>query len=103
MYMNDPIPQQSQFQGQGPFYIKQLEDIFLPPQTFTMDGFPRAARELRPPQYANRPIQPVPNQQSPDFMPFHCDFNRYLWNQMAGYTEPNTYPKMTTGFASVGL
>ena len=84
-------------------YIKVFEDVFLPPQPYVSDGFPRTGRELRPPQYAQipRPLEPLPLHN--DFLPFHKQFNS-LYNPITGYTEPNVpYPNYSSGFRSVGL
>lgn len=91
-------PAMSQYQG--PTYIKQMEEVFLPPQPFTDRGFPHQGRPLRPPQYAQLPVQHIlPNPVNPDFLPFHVDFNRYIFNKQAGYIDRvNTYPIYTTGF-----
>lgn len=96
-----PIPQQSQAMNQ-PMYIKQLEDIFSPPQPYTNNGFPHQGRELKPPNYAQLPTQPVPqNTINPDFLPFHVDFNRYIYNPRNGYYDhKTTYPIYTTGFSN---
>jgi len=82
-------------------YIKQFEDIFLPPQPYTTDGFARRGRELRPPQFANLAQQPVMKQLHNDFIPLHKDFNRYYYNQLSGYVEKDiTYPIYKSGFAT---
>ncbi len=100
--MSAPIPSMSQYQGQT--YIKQMEDVFLPPQPFVNKGFPHQGQPLRAPQYAQLPTQPIQKQVYPDFLPFHKDFNRYLYNKIIGYTDRDvTYPIRTTGFATTGL
>ena len=103
--MNQPqaqIPLLSQYQGTQ--YIKQMEDVFLPPQPFTQNGFPRQAQALRPPQYAQTRATPHEIPLHRDFLPIHVDFNRYLFNKESGYTERDkTYPIYTTGFGTVGL
>lgn len=98
--MNPP----SMSQYQGPTYIKQMEDVFLPPQPYTDKGFPHQGRELRPPQYAQLPRDLVPqNIVFNDFLPFHKDFNRYIYNKKIGYVDRTvTYPIYNTGFGSFG-
>ncbi len=90
-------PAMSQYQG--PTYIKQLEDVFLPPQPFTDRGFPHQGKPLRP-AYAQLPVGPVPQREIfSDFLPFHKDFNRYIYNKKSGYVDRTvTYPIYTTGF-----
>lgn len=95
--MNQP-PAMSQYQG--PMYIKQMEDVFLPPQPFTTKGFPEQGQELRPPQYAQLPGELVPQKTIfADFLPFRKDFNTYIYNKQSGYIDRTVaYPIYTTGF-----
>lgn len=96
--MEAPKPMMSQYTG--PTYIKQMEDIFMAPQPYTNAGFPHQGRELKPPQYAQLEVAPVPERTlNPDFLPFHVDFNRYIYNKKTGYIDREvTYPVYTTGF-----
>lgn len=96
-------PELSQYQG--PMYIKQFEDVFLPPQPFSNKGFPHQGRELTPPNYRQLPVdmvlkEPIFN----DFLPFRKDFNRYIYNPKSGYVDTHVaYPIYTTGFSSNSL
>lgn len=90
-------PMMSQYRGNQ--YIKQMEDVFMPPQPYVNKGFPQQGRPLVPPNYAQLHSQPVPIAVNSDFLPFHKDFNRYLYNQIIGYTDKETtYPIYTSGF-----
>ena len=85
-------------------YIKVFEDLYLPPQPYVTDGFARRGRELQPPQYAQThgPVELTPLHS--DFLPFHKNFNSYMYNTTTGYTEPDVpYPIYTSGFRTVGL
>lgn len=85
-------------------YIKVMEDLYLPPQPYVTDGFARRGKEIAPPQYAQLHIGPQPIELHPDFLPFHKNFNRYIYNEVTGYTEPDVpYPIYTSGFRCVGL
>lgn len=100
--MSVPIPTMSQYQGTT--YIKQMEELFMPPQPFTNKGFPHQGAPLRAPQYAQLSSEHVPTHVYPDFLPFHKDFNRYLFNKVNGYTDrETTYPIYNSGFATRGL
>lgn len=101
-------PAQSQFQGQGVYYIKQLEDIFLPPQPFTDYGFARRGLELKPQSEirqwggAGRPMVQMPIHR--DFLPIKSNYGSYLYNMENGYVERDkVYTKYTTGFVNRAL
>ncbi len=96
--MDAPRPAMSQYQG--PMYIKQLEDIFMPPQPFSMAEFPHQAREFKP-LYPKLPSEFVPLQEiNPDFLPFKVDYKRYIHNSKIGYHDDTPYPMYTTGFSN---
>lgn len=104
--MSIAIPQQSQYQG--PMYIKQLEDVFLPPQPFTERGFAQRGVELLPQTQirqfggAGRPMVQMPVHR--DFLPMKANYGFYLPNMVTGYVENKmTYPAYATGFRSVGF
>jgi hypothetical protein len=85
-------------------YIKVMEDLFLPPEPYVTDGFARRGREIMPPQYAQTYHPLVPIQLHNDFLPFHKNFNSYLYNEKTGYTEPHVpYPIYTSGFRAIGI
>lgn len=95
--------------NQAPLFIKQIEDIQLANiQPFTTDGFARRGREIRQPNpFENRQGQHVEIPLQRDFLPFHLDFNHYIFNKKTGYTEPNIpYPTLTqqlSGFRTNGF
>lgn len=95
--MNQP-PAMSQYQG--PMYIKQMEDVFLPPQPYTNKGFPNQGQEIRPPDYMQYSKDLVPkNIIFSDFLPFRKDFNSYIYNKQSGYVDRTVrYPIYKTGF-----
>jgi hypothetical protein len=103
--MSVQVPQQSQFQGPQVMYIKQLEDIFLPPQPFTMAGFGKSGQDLVQVQQwggAGKPMVTLPLHR--DFLPMKANYGMYLANKETGYVENKiTYPEYTTGFRSYGF
>ena len=104
-YMSVQVPQQSQYQG--PMYIKQLEDIFLPPQPFTERGFAQRGVELKSQVELRQWNNPRPMVQMPinrDFLPMKANYGLYLPNMMTGYVENKiTYPEYATGFRCTGF
>jgi len=99
------VPQQSQYQG--PMFIRQLEDIFLPPQPFTDRGFAQRGVELLPQTQLRQWNNPRPMVQMPvhrDFLPMKKNYGFYLYNMETGYVENKiTYPEYASGFRSTGL
>ncbi len=88
-------------------FIKQLEDIQLANiQPFTTDGFARRGKELKSLEKFKPVNEFVEIPLEPDFLPFHKDFNHYLFNKKTGYVEPNVpYPTLgnRTGFITNGF
>ena len=86
-------------------YIKQLEDIFLPPQPFTERGFAQRGVELQQVRQfggAGRPMVQMPLNR--EFLPMKANYGMYLPNMMTGYVErKEAYPEYTTGFRSYGF
>lgn len=92
-----PTPANSAYTG--PMYIKQIEDIYLPPQSFTTNGFAGRGRELKQP---NQWSTKGPSVQLPlhrEFLPMKANYNFYLANMKTGYVDrKTTYPNYTSGF-----
>jgi hypothetical protein len=100
--MSVAIPQQSQYQG--PMYIKQLEDIFLPPSPFTPAGFGKQGKDLVQVRQWNNPRPMVQMPLHRDFLPMKANYGMYLANKETGYVENKiTYPEYASGFRSTGL
>jgi len=97
------VPQQSQYQG--PMFIKQLEDIFMPPQPFTPNGFGKQGRELvQVRQWGGSGVPMVQMPLHRDFLPMKANYGLYLANKETGYVENKiTYPEYASGFRCVGL
>ena len=103
--MSVQVPQQSQYQG--PYYIKQLEDIFLPPQPITDRGFAQRGVELTSQVQLRHWNNPSPMVQMPihrEFLPMKANYGMYLANMETGYVDRKiTYPEYASGFRSTGF
>jgi hypothetical protein len=102
--MSVQVPQQSQYQG--PMFIKQIEDVFLPPQPFTDRGFAQRGsgdlKQVR--QYGGSGLPMVQMPLYQDFLPMKTNYGLYLANKMTGYQENNiAYPEYATGFRCTGF
>jgi hypothetical protein len=103
--MSVAVPQQSQYQG--PMYIKQLEDVFLPPAPFTDRGFAQRGVELKSQvqlrQWNNpRPMVTMPLNR--EFLPMKANYGFYLANMETGYVDRKvTYPEYASGFRCTGF
>ena len=96
------VPQQSQYQG--PQFIKQLEDIFLPPQPFTDRGFAQRGVEIQQRTIWSNTSPGVAMPLHRDFLPMKANYGLYLANKETGYVENKiTYPKYATGFRCTGF
>jgi hypothetical protein len=103
--MSVAVPQQSQYQG--PMYIKQLEDVFLPPQPFTERGFAQRGVELQSQVQLRQWNNPRPMVQMPlnrEFLPMKANYGFYLANMETGYVDrKETYPQLASGFRCTGF
>jgi hypothetical protein len=101
--MSVQVPTQSQYQG--PMYIKQLEDIFMPPQPITDRGFAQRGVELNQVRQwggAGKPMVQMPIHR--EFLPMKANYGLYLANKETGYQERDIrYPEFTSGFRCTGL